>query len=452
VRALRPSLLAALVCGCIPDVVPDASPDDGQLPVQCRNHQRDGDESDIDCGGSLCPRCFAARRCDAGDDCAEGACNEQGVCETSITGVWERMTPLSLTNPAARSAHSMVFFLDPLAPTQTGLTLMFGGLDNDSWIWSWDGQVWTKLPSQDMPLPRYGAAMAYVGSADVMLYGGSATYAFADTWRFNGSAWKQLQPPANAGGRIFASAVFDEMIGAVRLLGGYDQKSEDGPKTLMAGEWRWDGDTWALSLEAPPPPRWGASLVFARTGCVLFGGTTDGSAGNDELWVSPGWKQELAASAPPPRFAAQMAFTKRRDRVVLFGGAHDGALYDDTWELDLQTRRWQRITTPKAPPSLRNAAMVFDSLRNRMVLFGGRDQTANLDAVWEYHVIGNLCTTDADCDTSSCVDGVCCERASCGTCATCNAPGAIGRCTPTPAGQLDADSCPGVCTASGECK
>jgi hypothetical protein len=47
-------------------------------PTTCRDGRRDGDESDVDCGGS-CPKCGVARACTSDADCDHGRC--QGVSD-----------------------------------------------------------------------------------------------------------------------------------------------------------------------------------------------------------------------------------------------------------------------------------------------------------------------------------------------------------------------------------
>ncbi len=47
--------------------------DAGPYPVTCFNGQRDGDETDGDCGGS-CPGCAPGKTCAKNDDCASGLC------------------------------------------------------------------------------------------------------------------------------------------------------------------------------------------------------------------------------------------------------------------------------------------------------------------------------------------------------------------------------------------
>jgi hypothetical protein len=47
----------------------------------CTNNMVDGEESDVDCGGSECPPCDDGSGCDSDGDCASGVCDEEaGVC------------------------------------------------------------------------------------------------------------------------------------------------------------------------------------------------------------------------------------------------------------------------------------------------------------------------------------------------------------------------------------
>jgi hypothetical protein len=46
------------------------------------NGLRDGDESDVDCGGPRCRKCANGQRCRADRDCQSGFCTAAGVCRT----------------------------------------------------------------------------------------------------------------------------------------------------------------------------------------------------------------------------------------------------------------------------------------------------------------------------------------------------------------------------------
>ncbi len=49
---------------------------------RCADHRQDGDETDVDCGGSLCNSCRVGQGCQANFDCVGGAaCTPSHVCE-----------------------------------------------------------------------------------------------------------------------------------------------------------------------------------------------------------------------------------------------------------------------------------------------------------------------------------------------------------------------------------
>lgn len=61
--------------------------------------------------------------------------------------------------------------------------------------------------------------------------------------------------------------------------------------------------------------------------------------------------------------------------------------------------------------------------------------------------LGQVCVGAADCASSFCVDGYCCDNACVGTCHLCNVPSKEGTCSPTPAGTDDDGECSGAAPA-----
>ncbi|MEZ4219750.1 MAG: hypothetical protein R3B13_02395 [Polyangiaceae bacterium] len=52
----------------------------------------------------------------------------------------------------------------------------------------------------------------------------------------------------------------------------------------------------------------------------------------------------------------------------------------------------------------------------------------------ETGALGQACSSDAECESGSCADGVCCTTACDGECQACNLPGQLGICAPHAAG------------------
>ena len=104
------------------------------------------------------------------------------------------------------------------------------------------------------------------------------------------------------------------------------------------------------------------------------------------------WQQRGSSSTPDPRYLQAAAYDPTRKVVVMFGGqiynsnSWSAMPSQDTWEWNPATGKWtDRTGTGGAPDARSGAAMVFDSLRNKFVLFGGlAGSRYNLEDTWEW--------------------------------------------------------------------
>ena len=100
----------------------------------------------------------------------------------------------------------------------------------------------------------------------------------------------------------------------------------------------------------------------------------------------PDWLLTRAPSGPSARDAHAMAYDTMRGRVVLFGGANEYNFIDfaDTWEWDGSA--WIERTSLANPSPRFGHAMAYDAARGRVVLFGGYDFRARrvLADTWEW--------------------------------------------------------------------
>ena len=267
--------------------------------------------------------------------------------------------------PGARSGHAMAF--DAVRKR----VVLFGGsaigtLFGDTW--EWDGEDWTQV--EDMgPTARFNHAVAYdAGRRRVVLFGGNIGGALnADTWEWDGEDWTQVSDtgPVMRSGHAMA---YDADARRVTLFGGTPIMGAPFNDT-----WTWDGTDWVQQEEAGPSPRHGHAMTYdsVRKRIVLFGGTDLSLEGLADTWEWDGavWRQ-VADFGPPGATNAAMVF--RTNRTSLFGGVSTlGAnirLFGDTWEWNGD--RW--TARQDIGVSARHGhAMAFDSVRGRVVLFGG---------------------------------------------------------------------------------
>ena len=60
--------------------LPPPPPEDiGQNEITCFNNVKDGNETDVDCGG-ICNKCETGMICTTNDDCLDGFCSEDMIC------------------------------------------------------------------------------------------------------------------------------------------------------------------------------------------------------------------------------------------------------------------------------------------------------------------------------------------------------------------------------------
>ncbi|MDF2273512.1 hypothetical protein P2Q00_50265 [Streptomyces coacervatus] len=115
--------------------------------------------------------------------------------------------------------------------------------------------------------------------------------------------------------------------------------------------------------------------------CLLFGGTGEGTFADTWAWNGTYWTQ-LADTGPAGRLQHAAAYDSLRKRLVLFGGLdRGGELRGDTWEYD--GRDWvQAAETGPAPRS--SHCMAFDPATRKMLVFGGATASGTVADTWAW--------------------------------------------------------------------
>ena len=137
--------------------------------------------------------------------------------------------------------------------------------------------------------------------------------------------------------------------------------------------------TWS-PFALPPTPF--ETLAGSSVGLIAVGSNFPGP-----LMVSEhdgtNWTQRNPTSSPSPRFNFALAYDSVRQRVILFGGnGGPGIQFADTWEWTGTT--WQPMFSVSYPSARSHARMAFDSTRARTVLFGGIGSNFSTAETWEY--------------------------------------------------------------------
>ena len=108
----------------------------------------------------------------------------------------------------------------------------------------------------------------------------------------------------------------------------------------------------------------------------------------DEVWAFQldcnSWELVSENNGPAPRGRVAVAHDTMRERMLVFGGRSEtptGAFenYNDVWAFDLASDTWSQVTTAGTPPSARSSAVAgYDAARDRLLVFGGNTSTNGL--------------------------------------------------------------------------
>jgi hypothetical protein len=288
----------------------------------------------------------------------------------------------STTGPRPFPGHAMAY------DSCRHVTVLYSGYEERTW--EWDGTYWLERPLA-LPFYRYAYyTMAYdTARAATVLFGGCGihNFDFADTFEFDGISWTKREGYSNPASRRAHAMTYHSGRDATVLFGG---EVDDGVYDNKV--WQWDGRSWALWSALGPSPRGHAAMAYdsARGVIVLFGGF-DGSGVNNETWECDGETWTLrSTSGPPARCAHALVYDPTRGVTVLYGGesgspdSWGGPFFADTWEWDGYAWVERSVSGPGA---LAEHIMVYDNLRQVVVLFGGLkagSACAN-NGVWEWN-------------------------------------------------------------------
>jgi hypothetical protein len=294
-------------------------------------------------------------------------------------------TERDVPGPSPRGEFGFAFDSDE------GVAVLFGGASSLNFsavngeTWTWDSDAWTLADSTGLP-DRCDNAMAYDSVRNrVVSFGGYDGLYWGDTWVRQGGIWSQVTGAMPPSPRADSFMAFDSQRAVMVLFGGQVTNG-----TIRSDTWEFADSTWTQRAPSgPPPARWIHRMAYdaAREVTVMFGGAAPGIVRGDTWeWDGSSWTPNLG-SGPPARYGHAMAFDSGNGVTVLFGGQtgipFGQGVLGDTWTYDGST--WTQL--PIAGPSPRSfVKMVYDSVRGRIVLFGGWNGTQMVDDTWELEI------------------------------------------------------------------
>jgi len=234
------------------------------------------------------------------------------------------------TTPGEREGACMVY--DPF----NNVIVLFGGDESieDTWFYDYDTNSWTEH-SGSSPPGRINAAMVYCSeSNEMIMYGGLGD---TRTWSFDceTQSWSTVTTAHNPGTHQSLVMAYDSVDNVVILYGGITSSA----MTAIDDVWMFDCET-------------------------------------------RDWTELLPLEVPTARYGHVMTYDASVNRMIMaFGLNYSVGFLDDTWSYDVPTNTWSEIDYSGAPGNLKWSSMVYDSIGERNILFGGCKMYPSYEAV-----------------------------------------------------------------------
>jgi Galactose oxidase, central domain len=323
---------------------------------------------------------------------------------------WTQLQPTD-TAPY-RGSHTAIY--DPVS----GEMVIFGGVSQLPQTFTDDhvfvlteanglqsGSTW----SQDGPAPRFHLSGVYDSVTDQLIaFGGeeSATVGpFNDVWAEVSVAadgqssavttnWVQVFPSGTPPAARFGhTGIYDSASNRMLIFAGATNATScRNDLWILDDANSADGTPDWISLTAsgtPPPARMNHIAVYdpAQNTMIVFGGTNCASGYLSDVWIltnangeggTPAWTQ-LSPTGPGPsvRENSSAIYDSVNNILTIYAGDTGAQGLTDVWTLSNAngqggTPVWKLLSpTGTAPAGRTGQASVYDSVHNRMIMFGG---------------------------------------------------------------------------------
>ncbi len=324
----------------------------------------------------------------------------------SATIIFSADDCVTIPYPSGRFGHDMVY--DPV----NDLIIVYGGGDRPggaylrytTLAYDYNNNNWTDLDPSGSPAESSWGAMAYDSeSAKIIHFGGGYIHAYRtnETWiyDFTTNTWTKAEPNLVPNLRSAQVMAYDSESDVVIMHGGAADE-EGNPE----GEYLHFNDTWAFDVNTDTwtnmtPTGLDVGLCESQMTydsesdrIIMFGGYFVEPYGDpqDEYYSTAVWAYDYNTNTwenisttihPKPRIDHSLSYDTESDRVILVGGHKiqgDLDLRNETWAFDYNTLTWENMN-PIDPPLRLAHQTAYDAESDLIVLFGGAP-----DVTFEY--------------------------------------------------------------------
>ncbi len=324
---------------------------------------------------------------------------------------WMQMAPATV--PKKRDMHCIAW-IEPY-----NSFLMFGGYSaggmlNDTWMYDFAIDEWTRLTPPVSPLPRCLHDCVYDPRQEVVvLFGGMVEEGGwrSETWWFDIHTREWSLKPAS--GEYPGSMTSSHLV--------YDTRAER--VLLIALNFLDDLETWAYDTvtntwsNRNPSPNIGKrdsfAIAYAKGSgqTVLYGGSWDLVTFSETFeynYSSNAW--QYATGGPGDRYSHAMSYRDSLSGILMLGGKSFGTDVEQTWLYQERSRKWKRAGVGVVIAGRENPRMAYSLTDDATLLFGGYERGVGIhndtwilyrwydvdrDAGWVSDVVNTGCTSPA---------------------------------------------------------
>jgi hypothetical protein len=240
--------------------------------------------------------------------------------------------------------------------------------------------------AQNVPDKRAHHAMIYDESKGRVIMtggsspvnGGSSFNFFDDLWSFDGKQWHKEKTMGDK--RSGVSLAYNSRHHKILSLGGF-------MNNVSVSDLRMANNTgWTSLPRLPEAGMAEGGFVYdtQKNIFIAFGGGSSRGILNSNTWLWDGkkWKKH-DVEGPEGRQAFAMVYDSKRNKTVLFGGMGTSPqhMFGDTWEYD--GTRWTKVSD-NGPAARMSMGYTYDVKRGTMIIFGGASSSGILSDMWTW--------------------------------------------------------------------